>query len=49
MKTISKTEIINYIETPRHDGDPVRIDSILEARMKHFLRIRSVQLSGDLT
>lgn len=49
MKTTNNTEIINYIETPRHDADPVRIDSILEARMKHFLRIRSAQLSGDLT
>lgn len=43
MKTSQEIEFISYIETPRYTEAPVRIDLILEARMKAFLRARQVR------
>lgn len=40
MKTIATNEVITYIETPRRNDRPVKIDEILEARMREFLRLR---------
>lgn len=42
MKTIKELEVINYIETSHRSGRPVKIDAILEARMRKFLRLRQV-------
>jgi len=43
MKTANQIELITYIETPRRRDQPVKIDVILEARMKAFLRARRVR------
>lgn len=43
MKNSSPLETDLYIETPRNSGQPVKIDEILEARMKAFLRARRVR------
>lgn len=43
MKTAQTSEYITYIETPRHCGVPVKIDEILEARMRAFLKARRVR------
>ena len=43
MKTTNGIELITYIETPRRSGVPIRIDAILEARMKAFLRAKRVR------
>jgi len=40
MKTNQPHELIDYIETPRRNDAPVKIDEILEARMKEFIRVR---------
>lgn len=40
MKTNQPYELIDYIETPRRKYAPVKIDEILEARMKEFIRVR---------
>ena len=40
MKTTQTSDYITYIETPRHCNAPVKIDEILEARMRAFLRAR---------
>lgn len=43
MKTANKIELITYIETPRRSTNPIKIDVILEARMKAFLRAKRTQ------
>jgi hypothetical protein len=43
MKTIETSPIIEYIETPRHCDAPVKIDAILEARMRAFMRARRIK------
>jgi len=43
MKTSNEIELITYIETPRLITEPVKIDVILEARMKAFLRAKRVR------
>ena len=43
MKTAHEIELITYIETPRRFTEPVKIDVILEARMKAFLRAKRVR------
>lgn len=40
MKTL---ETNDYIETPRHNGSLIKIDEILEARMRAFLRARRIR------
>lgn len=40
MKTIKDFEPVSYIEIPRRKDAPVKIDEILEARMREFLRVR---------
>ena len=42
MKTTQKDQM-NYIETPRAHAAPVKIDSILEARMRAFMRARRMR------
>ena len=34
---------IRYIETPRRNQPPVKLDKILAARMKAFLRAKEIQ------
>ena len=46
MKTLNQVEVINYIETPRRCDAPVKIDRILEARMRVFLRSRLKRSKG---
>ena len=41
MKT-NGIELITYIETPRRTSAPIKIDAILEARMKSFLRAKRI-------
>jgi hypothetical protein len=43
MKTNRELDLINYIETPRRKDVPVKIDEILEARMKEFIRVRRIR------
>ena len=43
MKTAQLNEIITYIETPRHCDVPVKIDEILEARMRAFVEARYIR------
>jgi hypothetical protein len=43
MKTTNGIELITYIETPRRCNNPVKIDVILEARMKAFLRAKRIK------
>jgi hypothetical protein len=43
MKTKKKAELVAYIETPRRTDAPVKIDEILEARMRAFMRARRVK------
>lgn len=43
MKTTNGIELITYIETPRRTSAPIKIDAILEARMKAFLRAKRIQ------
>ncbi len=43
MKTRNEFELISYIETPRRNSQPVKIDVILEARMRAFMRTRRVR------
>jgi len=42
MKTTNEIELITYIETPRRSSVPVKIDAILEARMKAFIRAKRI-------
>jgi len=42
MKTTNGFELITYIETPRRSSAPIKIDTILEARMKAFLRAKRI-------
>lgn len=46
MKTASTGENVTYIETPRLCDAPVKIDEILEARMRAFLKARSIRQLG---
>lgn len=44
MKTAQVGEFITYIETPRRHCDmPVKIDEILEARMRAFIKARHIR------
>ena len=43
MKTANQIEFTNYIETPRYQSRPIKIDIILEARMRAFLRAKRVR------
>ncbi len=43
MKTMTHFEEQGYIELPRRSSGPIKIDAILEARMKAFLRARRVR------
>lgn len=36
-------ESISYIETPRRCTTPVKIDEILEARLKAFVKVRRLR------
>jgi hypothetical protein len=42
MKTKKSFDVMNYIETPRRNDQPVKIDEILKARMQEFIRLRRV-------
>ncbi len=44
MKTKQPSELITYIETPRQPLDlPVKIDEILQLRMRAFMKARRVR------
>lgn len=44
MKTAQTNELITYIEIPRqHCNVPVKIDEILEARMRAFMKARRIR------
>ena len=43
MKTAQTRELITYIETPRQSGAPVKIDEILQARMRAFTKARRIR------
>ena len=42
MKTADGIDLITYIETPMRTSVPIKIDAILEARMKAFLRAKRI-------
>ncbi len=43
MKTTQSQEPFAYIETPRSRNMPTKIDEILEARMRAFMKARRVR------
>lgn len=43
MQTTQHTENNTYIETPRQHSAPVKIDEILEARLKAFMKARRIR------
>ena len=43
MKHMSQSEVYDYIEIPRTKTAPTRIDTILEERMKAFLKARRIR------
>jgi hypothetical protein len=46
MRKIPPITYVEYIETPRRCDVPVKIDKILEERMKAFLKARHLKRSG---
>jgi len=34
---------LQYLETPRHDSEPVKLDKILAERMRAFMKARRVK------
>ena len=40
MKTAQTNDSITYIKTPRHCDVPIKIDKILEARIRAFMKTR---------
>lgn len=47
MKTVKEYPFINYIETPLRRDTPVKINKILEARMRAFIRARTQRPNGQ--
>lgn len=43
MQTTQQIDINTYIETPRQQGTLVKIDEILEARLKAFMKARRIR------
>lgn len=43
MKTAKEFGPIDYIQIPRRTSEPVKIDVILEERMRAFLRARRIR------
>lgn len=43
MERTPEKDLIRYIEIPRHLSKPVSIDTLLEKRMKAFLRARRLR------
>ena len=43
MKTAQEKEIITCIETPRGTTSPVRLDTVLEERIRAFRRAKQIR------
>jgi len=43
MKAEQTSELISYIETPRQCDVPIKINEILEARMRAFIKARRIR------
>jgi len=43
MKTAQEKEIITYIQTPRGLTAPVRLDTVLEERIRAFKRAKQIR------
>lgn len=43
MKTLQEKEIITYIETPRGYSSPVKIDVVMEERIRAFRRAKQIR------
>ena len=43
MKTAQEKEIITYIETPLSTTSPVRLDTVLEERIRAFRRAKQIR------
>ena len=47
MTTLDRINLWNeYIETTRYTGHPVKLDTVLQQRMKAFIKAREIKLSG---
>ena len=47
MTNLDRLKLWNdYIETTRYTGRPIKLDAVLELRMKAFMRARELKLSG---
>ena len=47
MTNLDRLKLWNdYIETTRYAGRPVKLDTVLELRMKAFLKARELKLSS---
>lgn len=49
MKTPFELDAVEYLETPRRNDVPVKIDKILEARMQKFLSMRMAKRACRFT
>lgn len=43
MKTAQEKELITYIETPRGLSSPVKLDTLLEERIRAFKRAKQIR------
>lgn len=47
MTNLDRLKLWNeYIETTRYVGRPLKLDTVLELRMKAFMKARDLKLSG---
>lgn len=43
MKTPQEKELITYIETPRGSSSPVKLDTVLQERIRAFKRAKQIR------
>lgn len=43
MKTSADKELITYIETPRAASSPVKLDAVLQERIRAFKRAKAIR------
>lgn len=43
MKTLAEKELITYIETPRGASAPVKLDAVLQERIRAFKRAKQIR------
>ena len=46
MTNLDRTKLWNeYVETTRYSGRPIKLDAVLELRMRAFIKARELKLS----